>query len=76
MNEKRKSPEKIDFKAFVDIFNTHGKKAAVKHVSDTYAVRYENVKVKMHIFYNPKVHKYYISFFQLNQSTLTCQSYL
>jgi hypothetical protein len=43
MNEKRKSPEKIDFKAFVDIFNTHGKKAAVKHVSDTYAVRYDTI---------------------------------
>jgi len=43
MNETRKSPKKIDFKAFVDIFNIQGKKAAVKHVSDTYAVRYDTI---------------------------------
>lgn len=43
MNEKRKTLGKIDFEAFVDIFNTQGKKAAVKHVSDTYAVRYDTI---------------------------------
>jgi len=43
MNGKRKALGKIDFKAFVDIFNTQGKKAAVKHVADTYAVRYDTI---------------------------------
>lgn len=43
MSKKRKKIEKIDFKTFVDIFNTQGKKAAIKHVSDTYGVRYDTI---------------------------------
>lgn len=43
MNEKRKILGKIDFKAFVDIFNTMGKKVAVKYVTDTYGVRYDTI---------------------------------
>ena len=43
MNEKRKKLKDIDFKVFVDIFNTQGKKAAVKHVTDIYGVRYDTI---------------------------------
>ena len=35
----------------------------------------ENVKVKMHIFYNLKVHNYYNHFFQLHHLIQTCQFY-
>ncbi|WP_313563719.1 hypothetical protein [Ruminiclostridium cellobioparum] len=43
MSGKRKALGKIDFKAFVDVFNTQGKTAAVKHVTDTYGVRYDTI---------------------------------
>lgn len=43
MSGKRKIIGKIDFKVFVDIFNTQGKKAAVKHVAETYSVRYDTI---------------------------------
>ena len=43
MSEKVKRIRNIDFKAFVDIFNTYGKKAAEKHVSETYGVRYDTI---------------------------------
>jgi hypothetical protein len=43
MNERRKVLKNIDFKTFVDIFNTQGKKAAVKHVTDTYGVKYDSI---------------------------------
>lgn len=43
MSEKRIKVEKIDFKTFVDIFNTQGKKAAVKHVTETYGIRYDTI---------------------------------
>jgi hypothetical protein len=38
-----KKVENIDFKTFVDIFNTQGKKAAVRHVTETYGVRYDTI---------------------------------
>lgn len=43
MSEKRKRLRKIDFKTFVDIFNTQGKKAAIEHVTQTYEVRYDTI---------------------------------
>lgn len=43
MSGTRKAIGKIDFKAFVDIFNIQGKKAAMKHVSDLYGVRYDTI---------------------------------
>jgi len=43
MNEKRKRVGQIDFKTFVDIFNTQGKKAAIEHVTQTYGVRYDTI---------------------------------
>jgi len=43
MSGTRKDLGKIDFKVFVDIFNIQGKKAAQKHVSDTYGVRYDTI---------------------------------
>ena len=43
MSGKRKAIGNIDFKAFVDIFNTQGKKAAVNHVAKTYGVRYDTI---------------------------------
>ena len=43
MNEKRKRLGKIDFRTFVDTFNTLGKQAAVKYVTDTYGVRYDTI---------------------------------
>lgn len=41
MNERRKSPETIDFKTIVDTYNLSGKQAAVKFVIDTYGIRYD-----------------------------------
>jgi len=38
-----KKLENIDFKIFVDIFNNHGKKEAIKHVTETYGVRYDTI---------------------------------
>lgn len=43
MSEKRKTLGKIDFKAFVDTFNSMGKEATVKHVSEMYGVRYDTI---------------------------------
>lgn len=43
MSERTKILKPIDFKAFVDMFNTQGKAAAVKHVTDTYGVRYDTI---------------------------------
>lgn len=43
MSEKRKRIGNIDFRAFVEIFNTHGKATAVKHVTETYGVRYDTI---------------------------------
>ena len=42
MNERRKSPETIDFKTIVDTYNSLGKQAAVKFVTDTYGIRYDS----------------------------------
>ena len=39
----KKAKETIDFKAFVDIFNAHGKAAAVKHVSERYSMQYNTL---------------------------------
>lgn len=41
MSKNVKSPEIIDFKTIVDKFNTLGKQAAVKFVTDTYGIRYD-----------------------------------
>ncbi|MDP4182571.1 MAG: hypothetical protein Q8942_15965 [Bacillota bacterium] len=38
-----KKLESIDFKIFVDIFNNHGKQAAIEHVTETYGVRYDTI---------------------------------
>jgi hypothetical protein len=35
--------EEIDFKSFVDTFNTYGKEAAQKHVSERYKMQYNTV---------------------------------
>lgn len=43
MSERVKKVKDIDFKTFVEIFNTQGKKAAVRHVADTYGVRYDTI---------------------------------
>lgn len=43
MSGKRIAAGSIDFKVFVDIFNIQGKKAAEKHVADTYGVRYDTI---------------------------------
>lgn len=43
MSGKRKKLGKIDFKKFVDIFNTQGKGAAVTHVAEAYGVRYDTI---------------------------------
>ncbi len=43
MSGKTKKIGKIDFKKFVDIFNTYGKNAAVEHVAETYGVRYDSI---------------------------------
>lgn len=43
MSEKIKKLGTVDFKTFVDIFNTQGKNAAVKHVTETYGVRYDTI---------------------------------
>lgn len=43
MNGKRKKLGKVDFKTFVDTFNTLGKEATVKYVTDTYGVRYDTI---------------------------------
>jgi len=43
MGEKRKDREIIDFDSFVEIFNTYGKDAALKHVSECYSVQYNTV---------------------------------
>ena len=40
---KKKEREKIDFKAFVEIFNAHGKSAALKHVSERYSMQYNTL---------------------------------
>ena len=54
-----------------------GKKiTTLKTLMGEVTVKSENVKIKVHIFYNVKVHNYYISFFQLNQVSLTYQFYL
>ncbi|HEY9062299.1 MAG TPA: hypothetical protein VIO64_17635 [Pseudobacteroides sp.] len=44
-----KKLESIDFKIFVDIFNTHGKKAAIKHVTETYGVRYDTIVKRLRL---------------------------
>jgi hypothetical protein len=41
LNERRKSPETIDFKTIVDTYHSLGKQAAVKFVIDTYGIRYD-----------------------------------
>lgn len=43
MSELAGKLKDIDFKTFVEIFNTRGKKAAVRHVADTYGVRYDTI---------------------------------
>ncbi len=43
MSQKRKKLSAIDFKTFVDTFNTMGKKATVKYVTDAYGVRYDTI---------------------------------
>lgn len=43
MSASRKKLGNIDFKTFVDIFNTQGKKAAIKYVTDTYGVKYDSI---------------------------------
>jgi hypothetical protein len=42
LNERRKSPETIDFKTIVDTYNSLGKQSAVKFVTDTYGIRYDS----------------------------------
>jgi hypothetical protein len=49
MSARRKILKDIGFKAFVDIFNTQGKKAAVKHVSDAYGVRYDIIVKRLRL---------------------------
>lgn len=49
MSARGKILKNIDFKAFVDVFNTQGKKAAVKHVSDTYGVRYDTIVKRLRL---------------------------
>jgi hypothetical protein len=41
LNERRKSPEIIDFKTIVDTYNSSGKSAAVQFVTETYGIRYD-----------------------------------
>lgn len=43
MSKKRVKLENIDFKTFVGIFNNQGKVSAIKHVTDTYGVRYDTI---------------------------------
>lgn len=43
MSGKTKKIGTIDFKKFVDIFNTRGKNAAVEHVAETYGVKYDSI---------------------------------
>ena len=43
MSERAGKLKNIDFRTFVEIFNTQGKKAAVRHVADTYGVRYDTI---------------------------------
>lgn len=43
MSGKRKVLGAIDFKSFVDMYNTMGKKVTVKYVTDTYGVRYDTI---------------------------------
>lgn len=43
MSGQRKITGKIDFKTFVDTFNTLGKQAAVQYVKDTYDVQYNTI---------------------------------
>ena len=40
---KRKDREVIDFKAFVEVFNGFGKKAALEHVAERYSMQYNTV---------------------------------
>lgn len=47
MNAKRKSPEKIDFDKFVEIYNTSGKKAALSYVTETYGVTYNCITKRL-----------------------------
>ncbi len=49
MGARGKILKNIDFKAFVNIFNTQGKKAAVKHVSDTYGVKYDTIVKRLRL---------------------------
>jgi len=43
MSTKKRPREKIDFKSFVEIFNAHGKAAALKHVSERYSMQYNTL---------------------------------
>ena len=43
MSTMKKEREKIDFKAFVEIFNIHGKTAALKYVSEHYSMQYSTL---------------------------------
>ena len=47
--EKKKDREVIDFKAFVDVFNTYGKDAALKHVAERYSVQYNTVVKRLRV---------------------------
>jgi hypothetical protein len=49
MSAKRTKLGNIDFKVFVDIFNTKGKAAAVKHVTDIYGVRYDTIVKRLRL---------------------------
>ena len=40
---KRCDREIIDYKAFVEVFNTHGKEAALEHVAERYSIQYNTV---------------------------------
>jgi hypothetical protein len=42
-SKQHKDREKIDFKAFVDVFNSRGKDAAMKHVAERYNIQYNTV---------------------------------
>jgi len=47
--KEKKDREVIDFKAFVDVFNTYGKDAALKHVAERYTVQYNTVVKRLRV---------------------------
>jgi hypothetical protein len=62
LNERRKSPETIDFKTIVDTYNSLGKQAAVKFVIDTYGIRYDTavkrLRKESEFIYNQRRDRY------------------